>query len=420
MSCTSPFDAFRLATESLNDELYRRASYRGIWLNLVPRGTYKSGTGLTQSTFTIGRSEPTSDEETWARITGSSVGCNSPGVSGSSGSCSVCWNDTQWGYKEQTYSPEQFGLRGPIICQDDLIYNFQASRFLEAYIGALEKRSRRSIENRLMNIFAHIVPKHVASASFPKFDGGTFTNGVAPTSPSLVGITPPTSELTQEMLDNVAVDLNELGASDANSEGWINLGDDGPIYPLYISQEASQDIQLNNAELRQDYRWAEPMALLKRMGATRVIRNFRHVINLFPPRYNFLAGNWIRIPTWVMSGVAPAASKGNVAIINPQWKTAAYEAAFVLNPWVFHSEIVQPVNAAAGLNWTPKNYMGEWTFMTGGQEIDEAACYDPTKKLGRHFAEFKAAARPIFPEYGRMLLYRRCPVTSFGTVTCAS
>jgi hypothetical protein len=420
MACTSPFDAFRMATESLSDELYRRASYRGIWLNLIPRGEYKPETGLTQSTFTIGRSEPTSDEETWAKITGSAVGCASPGVSGSSGACSVCWNDTQWGYKEQTYSPEQFGLRGPIICQDDLIFNFKASRFLEAYIMALEKRSRRSIENRYQNIYIHLVPKHSATASFPKIDGGVFTNGVAPSSPSLSGLAIPTSELTQEMLDTVAADLNELGASDPNSDGWINLGDDGPIYPLYIGQEASQDIQLNNAELRQDYRWAEPMALLKRIGATRVIRNFRHVINLFPPRYNFLAGNFVRIPTWVMASTAPHASKGNVAIINPQWKTAAYEGAIVLNPWVFHSEVVRPVNAAAGLNWTPKSYFGEWSFLTGGQEIDEAACYDPTKKLGRHFAEVKAAARPIFPEFGRFILFKRCPVTNFGTVTCAS
>lgn len=407
-----------MATESLSDELYRRASYKGVFLNLIPRSEYSQGTGLTQSTFTVGRSEPTSDEETWNRITGSTL--TGGDAVGSSGACSVVWNNTTWGYKEQTYSPEQFGLRGPIICQDDLIFNFKAARFLEAYIAALEKRSRRSIENRLMNTFMHLVPKHSANAAFVEVAGGTLTNGVAPSSPSLSGVLPPSSELTQEMLDKVAVTLNELGASDVNTDGWINLGDDGPIFPLLIGQEASQDIQLNNSELRQDYRWAEPMALLKRMGATRVIRNFRHIINLFPPRYNYLAGNWVRIPTWIMPSTAPHASKGNVAVINPQWQSAAYEAALVLSPWVFHTEIIRPVNSAAGLNWTPKSYMGEWDFITGGQEIDETACYDPTKKLGRHFAEVKWASRPIFPEYGRMLIFRRCPVTSFQTVTCAS
>ena len=418
MACSSPFDAFRMATEHLQDELYRRASFRGVWLNLIPAGEYDPGTGLTQSTFTVGRSEPTADEETWSRITGSTVTGGT--TVGASGACSVAWNDTVWGYKEQTYSPEQFGLRGPIICQDDLIFNFRASRFLEAYLAALAKRSRRSIENRLQNVYMHLTPKRSATSSFPRYDGGAFTNGVAPSTPSFAGVTPPTSELTQEMLDTVAIELNENGASDPNTDGWITLGDDGPIYPLLIGQEASQDIQLNNSELRQDYRWAEPMNLIKRLGASRVIKNFRHIINLFPPRFNYLAGNWVRINTWLMPSTAPYASKGQVAIINPQWQSAAYEAAIVLSPWVFHREAVRPVNSAAGLNWIPKNYMGEWQFFTGGQEIDENACYDPTKKLGRHFAEYKSANRPIFPEFGTTILFRRCPVTNFGTVTCAS
>lgn len=420
MACGTPFDAFRMATESLHEELYLRASYRGIWINLIPSVEYLQGTGLTQSSFTVGRSEPITDCENWMRITGSTIGCLDGATASASGACSVCWNDTQWGYKEITYSPEQFGLRGPIICQDDLIFNFNAERFLEVYLQALAKRSQRSLENRLMNVYMHLTPKYSATASFPSIPGGVFTNGVAPSCPDFTGLTPPTSELTQEMLDKVAATLNELGASDPNTNGWINLGDDGPIYPLYIGQEASQDIQLNNAELRQDYRWAEPMALIKRIGASRVIRNFRHVINLFPPRYNFLGGLWTRIPTWVMASTAPHASKGQVAIINPQWQTAAYEAAMVLSPWVFHKEVVRPVNSAAGLSWDPKSYMGEWQFVTGGTEITDTDCYDPTKKLGRHFAEYKVAHRPIFPEFGATIIFKRCPTTNFGTVTCSS
>ena len=407
-----------MATESLHEELYRRASFRGVWLNLIPKSEYTPETGLTQTTFTVGRSEPTTDQEVWSRITGSTV--TGGDAVGSSGACSVAWNDTNWGYKEQTYSPEQFGLRGPIICQDDLIFNFRASRFLEAYLAALAKRSQRSLENRLQNIYMHLVGKHSATASYPFYAGGVFTNGVAPAIPSWAGVTPPTSELTQEMLDTTSIELNELGASDPNTDGWITLGDDGPIYPLLIGQEASQDIQLNNAELRQDFRWAEPMNLIKRLGASRVIKGFRHIINLFPPRYNYLAGNWIRIPTWIMPTVAPHASKGAVAVINPQWQSAAYEVAIVLTPWVFHCENVRPVNSAAGLSWDPKNYMGEWQFITGGNEIDDSACYDPTKKLGRHFAEYKHAARPIFPEFGQAIMFRRCPTTNYGTVTCVS
>jgi len=417
MACDAPFDAFRLATEYLGEELYRRASYRGIWLNLIPREEYKRGAGLTLSSFTIGRSEPADDTETWPKVALTS------GAS-YTGSCGVTWNDVNYGFDEVTYSPEQFGLRGPIICQDDLIYNFKAERFLEAYLQALSVRSMRSIENRYANLYTHFVPKNVADSSFTSYAAGT---GVVPTGGPVLCMNEADCEITQEMLDTVAAELNENGTTNPNSSGWINLGEDGPLYPLYIGQNASARILLNNADLRQDARDADSSmgvesagaTLFKRIGATKRIKNFRHVINLFPPRYiyNGAIGCYVRINTWVMS----AGTKGYVAEINPDWKAAPFEGLWVLNPWVFHSEIVRPVNAAAGLNWMPKSYFGEWQWVVGGQEIDDGVdCYDPTKKLGRHFAEYKHAPRPIFPEFGRFIIFRRCPTTDYNCPTCVS
>lgn len=414
MACASVFDAFRLATEYLGEELYRRASYKGIWINLIPRGTYKRGSGLTLSTFTVGRSEPTSDSETWVKLTSVSNGGSTPGA------CSTTWNDANYGMNEVTYQPEGFGLRGPVICSDELTLNFNAERFLEAYLQELNKRSRRSIENRLLNLYSHFVPKNVTNTAFTKYAGGT---GTVPTGgPTLTSLAVATCELSQEHLDAVAIELNEEGANEPNSNGWITLGDNGPEYPLYIGQELSQQIALNNSEFRQDIRWGEPSQLLKRMGATRVIKSFRHIINLFPPRFNYFAGQgYVRVNTWLMS----AGTKGFVADINPSWRAAAYEGVYVLNPWVFTSHIVPPTTSAAGLNWSPVNYMGEWQWKTGGKNITDndeqsgADCYDPLEKLGRHFAEYKHAPEPIFPQYGRMIIAKRCP-GDYACSTCTS
>ena len=420
MACDTVFDAFRLATEYLGPELFKRASYRGIWLDLIQREEYKRGAGLTLSTFTVGRSEPTSDEETWVRRSA---------ASDAKGSCGTTWNDVNYGHTETTYNPEEFGLRGPTICQDDLIYNWSAERFLELYLLALAKRSRRSIENRYLNIYSHFVPKNVTDASFTSYAGSTASPPL--TGPDLLAYNEATCELTQEMLDTSAAELNEEGAQEGNSNGWITLGESGPIYPLYIGQEASQRILTNNAAVRQDRRDADSSKgdaakLFNRMGATMVIKSFRHVINLFPPRYVYdgAAFDYIRVPTWVMT----ASSKGNVAQINPQWRSAPFEAAYVLSPWVFRSEVIRPVNAAAGLNWDPKTYFGEWKWVTGGSIInstigddgDGVDCYDPIGKLGRHFAEYKYAPRPIYNDFGRMFIFRRCPTTEFSCPTCAS
>ncbi len=403
MACDTPFDAFRMATESLGDDIYYRASFRDPAINLIPRSEYPRGTGLIQSTFTLGRSEPTTDEPDFDPITVSDM--NQP-----AGLCATTYQDVPVGFDERTYTPEKFGWKGPVICSDDLIYNFKAERFLMGYIEAISKHTIRTIGNRLWAIYDHYVPKFIATATGIILPGGT---GAPPKSPVLTSATS-TCHLDQSMLDQVAVELMEAGATDVDSNGWISFGDDGPLFPLLIGPQASKNLQLNNAELRQDYRWGEPSALLKRMGATRVIGNFRHVINLFPPRYNWDGTKFIRVNTWLM----PNGTKGQKAIINPEWEAADFEGARVLSPWVFHDEIIRPVNSAAGLNWTEKNYMGNWIFVVGGDNISTTKCFDPLNKLGAHFAEYHHAPRPIFPEYGRLIIFKRC-VPNYNCVACS-
>lgn len=391
---------------------------------MVPRSEWPIGAGLVRSSFTVGRSEPSTDEETWEPITT---------TSGSSfvGSCNVTYNQTYVGYQEITYKPEKFGLVGPLICQDDLTLHWNSIEFWDKYFQALEKRNLRSIQNRLANIYMNYATKVV-----PNGDGTvTRTAGVLTTQPpgstvDMTGVSVPGCGLTQDILDGEAVLLTELGATNPNSNGWISFGPSGPIYSLYIGMEASNQILLNNAELRDDYRFAfesfgDANPVIQRLGASRIIKNYRHIINLFPPRWEIAGSSLVRVPTWVMSTSSTDATKGQVAIINPRWLNpaiATVEGAIVLNPWVYTEEVLRPVNSAPGMKWTAQNYFGEWRFVTGNDALlGFAGCtgiQDPTHKQGRHFAEYRHAARPIFPEYGRLVLFRRCPNVAIDCASC--
>src|SRR5687767_3127813 len=136
--CASIFDAYRMATEYLGPDLLRRASYDSVWLNLIPRSeAYPKGAGVVLSTFLIERSEPTNDEETWVKISSDPLT-----------HCQTTWNDMKYGMTETTYGPETFGMRGPPICKDNAIYEWNVDRFTDGYMTELTKRARRSIENR--------------------------------------------------------------------------------------------------------------------------------------------------------------------------------------------------------------------------------------------------------------------------------
>lgn len=427
MPCANPFDVLRLRVEDLGPQLYLRASYKDPWLNLVPRGEWPVGAGLVRSAFTIGRSEPSTDEETWSAI---------QTTSGSTyiGSCNVNYVQTYVGEKETTYAPEEFGLVGPPVCQDDFTLFWDAPDFWEKYFQALEKRNQKSIINRLANIYMTYSTKAVATT------GGTVTEyagnintqppGAAADMSSVT--TPPSCGLSQDILDNEAIVLSEIGADQPNTNGWITQGESGPEFPILIGQQASNQILLNNAELRSDYRqgfmgWGDANPVIQRIGASRIIKNFRHIITRFPPRWSITDGTGalVRVPTWIMSTNSNDATKGQVAIINPDWQNAniaAVEGAIVLNPWVYTEEILQPVNSMPGMKLNPQNYMGQWNFVTGNDAfIGFDGCTgikDPMHKQGRHFAEYRHAAKPLFPEFGRTILFKRCPQT-VDCVTCS-
>ena len=415
-----------------------RASWKDPWLNLVPRGEYPQGAGYVRSSFTVGRSEPATDEETWAAIAAIDANTNPQGA------CNLTYNQTYVGLKEDQYKPENFGLMGPLVCQDDLIMYWNSKEFWEKYFQALEKRNRKSVINRLGNIYRQYVPKASANANFA-FTAGNYATQPAPSAVDMTGLQGgniPVSELTQEMLDATAIELSEEGADEPNSNGWITQGADGPIFPLYIGQYMSHRLLLNNSELRSDFNnsfqgYADANPVIKRLGASRIIKNFRHVINRFPARWTTQQvsatgvvsgandGVLKRVPTWQMSTSSTDATKGQVAIVNPSWRDpslAVYESCEVLNPWVMTEEVLMPMNSAPGMKLRPQNYFGEWKFVTGNDALlGISSCtgiQDPLHKQGRHFAEYRHALKPQYPVYGRLILFKRC-ANAYDTITCS-
>jgi hypothetical protein len=144
--------------------------------------------------------------------------------------------------------------------------------------------------------------------------------------------------------------------------------------------------------------------LFKRLGATRAVGNFRHVITTIPPRANVVSGVLVSVPTFVMTST----TRGKKATLNPNWKTAEYEAAIVVLDSVFEAEVVVPNNGTAFAKFDATSYLGEWQFVTGAHRLG-LDCDDPLEKLGQHFAEFKYAPRPAFPEHGKTIWFKRCP-----------
>lgn len=415
MAC-NVFDGFRSMTEHLNPELYSRLRMQDYWLELVDRTTYTPNTGYEQTVFTLTNVEPASVTPSWSSIT--PVSDSVPG-----GPCTISYDDVQWGFDERVYAPEQKGYRGPILCKDEFTFDYLTDEFINHYIEQLAFVTRRVWSNRLQEHYLSLSNKYICGYGNTFFPGATLAPTAAQATLPAVRAT---SQLTQDMLDVVAYQLIHSGANatQPDAKGYITLGPEGPIFPLLIGLEMSKQITLQSAASQyQGLLWSgagagEGSQLMKNVGATKVLFNYRHIPCMFPPRFEWNGAAYVRVEPFL---IEDADGKGKKATLNPDWTNAAYEAAFVLHPLVMRTEIVQPEVNAGGLPFDPTNYYGDWQFVTGAYRIFDSAtaCVpDPKDKFGRHFAEFKHAVRPILPDYGYTFIFKRCINTPL-TVTCS-
>lgn len=409
MACTA-FQALDFATELLTDDIYLRALPASPWMNLIPREAWPMGKGTVSTNYLYERIAPAVDERVWTPLT---VGAPSYGP----GFCGATYTSITGGFTKRTYSPSQFDLKGEVLCETDMTFGHDATRFIDLYVQAIAKESRMELENQLAYQYALAVPAWVCTQNQANFGPTAIGAGYGN------ALLQATSDLQQQHLDIIAATLSQEGAFMDNSNGWMYFGSMGPVYSLFIGQQTAERIFQNNTDFRENVRFADmgmgdEARTILRLGSSFQIKNFRHHINLFPPRYTYNAGTsqYVRVNTWS----TVAASVGTKAVVNSSWLTAPYEAAYVMNPWAIKEEPVAP--ASAGLQWEPINYFGEWRWITGAWRVidpNSQLCYDPWAELGAHFAKYKHAIAPMEPQFGAWVVFLNCAGTAVKDVFCS-
>jgi len=409
MACTNYFQALKMATESLGKEVSRRATHNSVWLNAVPKGSYPLGTGLTQTTFTIENSMPVDDELAWEKVATTTASGN-VNINGDLGLCQPSWNDVEWGFSEQTYSPERVAVRGPQVCQSNLKYRFNVDSFMRGYLEEITKHSKRILENKIQN-------EYMKKASKVTVSGASGSEAIND------NVLDASNELSDEVLadsvallpghlDQLAIKLIENGATEGDSNGWIEMGSNGPVFPLIIGMETSNALLKADANVRTDYRESSKSnELLARIGADRVSGNFRHIVVTSPPRFekDTDSTKYTRVSEYEAKSLASAQGSAvqRRALYDAKTGTGAgiYEAAIVLTPSVMR-QLVVPPTTPGGLPFSPENYSGEWQFVTGDYKTADG-CSDPLEVFGRHYGQYEMAFEPIFGNHGATLVHLR-------------
>lgn len=379
MACTAIAQILATETGRFSDEIRRRSFARSLWLEIMRRAAFPKGMGEVISNLTYERSAPTVAEPTWTAMT------VVDGAEG--GSCLPPVTKIGMGSTTRTYSLKREALEGPDFCASDLLYPFQLERQLDSLFKVLTDRTIQEWEiHDRHEYFRQVNRKVVVNAAMNE------TNTQAQVYPAFQ----PTARLSMGVLNKYKVKLLRDGAG--LSAMATTAG--APVLTVIASSETIDALIFDNADIRQDIRWAEPGMLLKPFGQQRNYRGFMFMEDPYPRRFTYSAGVFTEVPAFVSS----ATTRGNKSDVNPAWETALYEESFIFDPEVMHQLIPEPVvKPHPKFVFNPTNFLGDWQL----KNIPDREC-NPDENIVYHRGILAAASEPVSPERGAAFVHLRC------------
>lgn len=349
------------------------------WLKLVPRGKWQRGLSDTLQVPTSHRTWPTSDP-VWEAVSFND---------GKTNTCAPVAKIVGQAQDLRTFQLYQTALESDDFCVLDILNTYEAAQQLKNSLKNLQANTRYWWVERLRSEYTSIADhKVIAAPGLPESD-------------SAFPLQVPTSRLTQGLLDWFHHILVRDGVGE---DGMIvDRVDNKPQLMLVCGSEISDIIKRSDDKVREDFRNTSRAAeLLGPLGVDGSYRGFYHLVDDYPPRWNFVGGAWVRVPPFTTA--AATSGTADKLIPNPDYRTALAEDAFIFVPAVYTSLMPPSItNPGAGIKYKPQNYMGDWKWINGWDRTE-----NPDNNKGYFRGVFMNASEPNHPEFGVVIRALRC------------
>jgi len=386
--CNVLNDLFTRESGRISPEIQKRMSGRSLVLDRIQRGPFPDGMGTTISVLTMERSFANdADDSAWTAVT--------PSTGSGNAACLPAVSQLSQGQTTATFALFRKALESEDICLEDLRTDFMIEQQLGAALDSMTGGVQWELEKHAINEYIAAMPPgcilNVNSAMTPNVSTGVFVVGP-----------PPTSSLTQGVLDTAynAIMRDSFGDGAAGRSGAAY------VFTLMCSPETSKNLITQNAEIRQDWRYAFmgdklESPTLQGYGVDRSYGNYAHYIVPHMPRYDIVANVLTRRNYWVRSGT----TKGYKWEVNPLYLAAAYEVSIIFNEKVFKWLVPDAINSPGGTTrfTTPDYFPASVTW----KNIPDRVC-NPDGTIGFFRAVLASASMPMHPNYGRVFLHLRC------------
>lgn len=399
MSCPGITDYLTRETgRFMPGEIYGRMFGRSVLPSLIRRDTYPVGLSETINTLTYERNAPDDADPEWNPV---------QVVDGQEGGACLPPSDViELGSTTRNFALKRRALWGPYFCAEEFRSVFELRVQLDQISDVITQRVQIEWELHDINEYFRTVQHKVVvnDCTSPS----TTSTGAA-TYPAAC----PSMTMGVGLLDQWRIRLVRDGAADSA----LLRQNGSPVLTVYASEETIGNLIRQNADVREDIRWADSgkgdgARLLQGFGVNHTYAGFAYVTNMFPRRFTCADGVYTQIAPFIRS----AASKGFKYDVNPAWETAPYEETVIFDPTVMTQLVPAPIVAPApNFRFDPVSYVGDIKI----SNILDKDC-NPDGTIIRHRIIMAAATAPKYPWRGVAFVHLRCPPPCNNAVSCAS
>jgi len=427
----------------MNKDIYTRTVHMSPWIDLIKQETFPEAMGYQLTTLVYDRAIPTTGTNgntagvNWHNIalteasnsfnTSLATGRNplasaTKQLAGPSGGDMEPDNDfdssdgasgdirsyINFSRQLKPYVLNRAVIESPRISLEDLRFAAYRNEQLRAIMDLMTDATRYTWENRNRDEYERVCANFVPclSASTPilstvdadsddtaddTFEGNNIVDLDPVHSGAANADITPTANISNAILDKIYMRMVRQGAG-IEAYGREN---GRPVFALVISSEGSYRLQTDSG-FRDDVRYNNSRVsdLIAPLGVEKSFRGFYHLIDDLAPRFT-ISGETI-------TRVLPYTTSSGITSYNAAYETANYEAAYVIHPHVMCSQIPNPFSGAAGVQFQPLNYRGQFKWSNIPDQIR-----NPDGTIGFFRGVLAAATKPIKTDFGYVLFYKR-------------
>lgn len=397
MSCEAVNEYLAKESGRISGDIARKGRLRSPWFTVLERDFFPDEIGHSLTRVIYQRTIPTVGEGAgWTPIVGSGAG--SPSVNPDP-SCRPTAARLSSRQKQTTAFLHEYVLDSDDICINDARSGYRFREQIREVKTNFERNVIDLWEERHRSQYIAALPEE----NLLVFSGGALIPGTAGDfDPSSA----PDSQIHQDALDYVRWKMIHDGAGEEGAYGTV---DGQPVFMVFMSSEQQRALIKGNPDIRQDYRDADPKALLKPFGVKRSYAGLFHMIDDKAPRWNLSEGGaWEEVPFYIEDAEG-------IAILNPAYSSASYEDVIFYHPRVVKCLMQRPLaSLGSGASFKPWNFSGQVEWIN---EYDRVC--NKYRDTGYWSARLRAAYSAIHPEYGFAIRVLRCP-NNLGTTGCAT